>query len=112
VNAAGLGSRIDLVRGDAESLPLPDGFCSVVCADLLWGEALGDSKSNAILYQRFFLEAHCVSRPDSSLIVLTFDKAAMETIEPRINKLFRKQEVRSFLQRGFQSECTLYSCVK
>jgi tRNA (guanine6-N2)-methyltransferase len=110
--AAGIDSRVSFIRATVEGLPLADSQFNVVCADLPWGEAVGDREHNAELYDHFFREAHRIAKPGARLIVLTLDTQTMKKIETRVADLFKLTESRKFIQRGYEPVCTSYTCLK
>ena len=107
-DAARIGPRIQLIQGDVAAVPLPDATFNVICADLPWGEAVGDRRSNVVLYEQFFQEAYRIGKPDARLLILTLDTPALDEIGPKIGPLFERLETRQFSQRGYRSQCVRY----
>lgn len=79
VDASGRADSIHLAFGDMQSLPLPSGSVSALCADLPFGQLSGTHQANARLYPNMLEEAARVARPDARFVLVTHEIRLMES---------------------------------
>jgi tRNA (guanine6-N2)-methyltransferase len=80
LRAAGFEREARLETWDATSLPLPDGWASVVVADLPFGQIVGSHRENEQLYPRLFAEATRVAAPAARMALLTHEVRLLERV--------------------------------
>ena len=80
--AATVGDHLDLIQGDAQSLPLPDGCCDVV--SIAFGIRNVQDPAEAIR------EFHRVLRPGGRVIILEFSLPSNSILRGLYNFYFRK----------------------
>ena len=98
---AGLGHRIDLLEMDATDLePLPDGVCTAICADLPWGQLVGDQAEMEWLYPAALGEWARVAQPGARLVVVTHMIELFEGLLDQIAPLWALVDVIRVFQGG------------
>lgn len=73
IEAAGLAATTELLQADATALPFPERSFDRLCADLPWGDVVGDHSENARLYPAFLAEAARVAKPRARLLAITHE---------------------------------------
>ncbi|MHB0877804.1 MAG: methyltransferase domain-containing protein [Anaerolineae bacterium] len=76
--AAGMGSDVLLLRGDATALPLAPRSVDALLVDLPYGMLVGSAESNERLYPALLREAARVATPRALLVAITASKHAFE----------------------------------
>jgi len=69
--AWGDSSMLQMLQADARSLPLPKATFSALCADLPFGQRMGSTEDNEILYPSLLKEAARVAQPGARFVILT-----------------------------------------
>lgn len=101
VAEAGLGHRIDLLELDATDLePLPDGICTAICADLPWGQLVGEQAELEWLYPAALGEWARVAQPGARLVVVTHMIELFEGLLDQIAPLWSLVDVIRVFQGG------------
>jgi len=100
VAAAGLTSRVGLVRADiADETWWPSTPADLVLADPPWGTLIGSHATNEDAHEEVLRVAHAITRPGAQLAVLTHEVKVMDRVL-RGTALWRERaEVRVF-QKG------------
>lgn len=79
--------RIDVRRGDAAALDLPDLSVDRVVCDLPFGKKVGSNQENRVLYPAILREVERVLTPDGRAVLLTDDKRFFEQAVQRARGL-------------------------
>lgn len=108
VEAAGLADRVQLIRATVEYVPLESERFDVVCADLPWGEALGDRQDNVDRYAFFLKESRRILKPGGRLLALTADPLSLRISEKQAGEGLERLEDHAFVQREIRSVCRVY----
>lgn len=82
-----LGDRIDVRRGDATALDLPDLSVDRVVSDLPFGKKVGSNVENRVLYPAILREVERVLTADGRVVLLTDDKRFFEQAVQRARGL-------------------------
>lgn len=90
---------IHLIRADVGNMPFEDGTTNVFLADLPFGQLVGSSKQNEILYPSLLNEAARVATPDAIFVLITHQVRLMESTITN-NADWHAQHVRKVSLRG------------
>lgn len=82
-----LSDRIDVRRGDAAALELPDLSVDRVISDLPFGKKVGSNQENRVLYPAILREIERVLTADGRVVLLTDDKRFFEQAVQRARGL-------------------------
>lgn len=72
--------KISFIQGDASALPLPAQSVDGLCADLPFGQRIGNPETNRVLYPSVLVEAGRVARSGARFALLTHQIRLIETL--------------------------------
>lgn len=98
---AGLGHRIDLLNMDAIALTdLPDASVTAICADLPWGQLVGEQEEMEWLYPAALSEWARIAAPGARLVVITHMIDLFESLLEPIEPMWSLLDVTKVFQGG------------
>lgn len=86
--AASVSEKVEIMRADAASVPLPDRSVSALCADLPFGHLVGSHGENEISYSLLLHESARVAVPGAKFVLLTSEVRLMETAVRHLNEMW------------------------
>lgn len=80
IRAANVERQIAIVKAEAARLPFADGSFTALCADLPFGQQVGNHTINVRLYPKVLREAARVAAPGASFVVITHEIRLFEEL--------------------------------
>jgi tRNA (guanine6-N2)-methyltransferase len=96
----GMKSNIQTLIMNGKNLAFQDNYFDVIFSDLPWGQLVGDSEENKILYPMLFLESHRVIQKSGKFILLSHNIKLMEKTIFKFKDFWKLQKTFRINQGG------------